>query len=136
MRQMESQRREEIGELQRAQESLANTQLELMEANRKLKEAQDRIRELERAGAAAPAARAEPAYVPSHEAPYEEPLEFTSSFAARLSHLREEIASHAEAAAAAPADVAEPEEEPAEETLSLRERLTRAAAARHRTSSL
>ena len=140
---LESARRSDIVELQRAQESLANTQVELTNANRKLKEAEGRLRELESEGVTAveperPAVPVpdyvtrEPEYVsreaPSPEPEYEAPAE-VSSFAARLSSLRQEIA----AATQPPAEAPVQEEQPAqEEGLSLRERLARAAAARHR----
>ena len=148
---LEAARRSDIEELQRAQEALANTQVELTNANRKLKEADGRIRELgsEVAPAAEPErapvpvpdyvtretenARREPEYGPREPTaaaqPEQEAPAEVSSFAARLSSLRQEIA----AATQPPAEVAAEDEPPAEEEgLSLRERLARAAAARHR----
>jgi hypothetical protein len=147
---LEAARRTDITELQRAQESLANTQVELTNVNRRLKEAEARVRELEGGPSAAPeperpavpvpdyvtrdaAPAREPAYASAAEAGYEAPAEM-SSFAARLSSLRQEIAA---ATQPAPETVPPPEEEPTppaqeEEGLSLRERLARAAAARHR----
>jgi len=125
--------------------------VELTNANRKLKEADGRIRELgsEVAPAAEPErapvpvpdyvtretenARREPEYGPREPTaaaqPEQEAPAEVSSFAARLSSLRQEIA----AATQPPAEVAAEDEPPAEEEgLSLRERLARAAAARHR----
>ena len=148
---LEAARRSDIEELQRAQEALANTQVELTNANRKLREADGRIRELgsEVAPAAEPErapvpvpdyvtretenARREPEYGPREPTaaaqPEQEAPAEVSSFAARLSSLRQEIA----AATQPPAEVAAEDEPPAEEEgLSLRERLARAAAARHR----
>jgi len=148
---LEAARRSDIEELQRAQEALANTQVELTNANRKLKEADGRIRELgsEVAPAAEPErapvpvpdyvtretenARREPEYGPREPTaaaqPEQEAPAEVSSFAARLSSLRQEIA----AATQPPAEVPAEDEPPAEEEgLSLRERLARAAAARHR----
>jgi hypothetical protein len=126
---VEAQRRQELESFQRAQESLANTQLELVEANRRLRAAEDRARELEGAAARptpSPQEAAFPRYepVPAHDlAPTYEP-------------------GHAEVdVEPVPAPVAEDlededlEGEPlGEEALSLRERLARAAAARHRTA--
>ena len=148
---LEAARRSDIEELQRAQGALANTQVELTNANRKLKEADGRIRELgsEVAPAAEPErapvpvpdyvtretenARREPEYGPREPTaaaqPEQEAPAEVSSFAARLSSLRQEIA----AATQPPAEVPAEDEPPAEEEgLSLRERLARAAAARHR----
>jgi len=148
---LEAARRSDIEELQRAQEALANTQVELTNANRKLKEADGRIRELgsEVAPAAEPErapvpvpdyvtretenARREPEYGPREPTaaaqPEQEAPAEVSSFAARLSSLRQEIA----AATQPPAEVPAEDQPPAEEEgLSLRERLARAAAARHR----
>jgi hypothetical protein len=47
IQELESARRQDISQLQHAQESFANTQLELTNASRKLREAEARIRELE-----------------------------------------------------------------------------------------
>ncbi len=125
---VESRRRAEIEELQRAQASLANTQFELIQANRKLKAAEDRVRELER-GAPVPVGVGSGG---TEEGGFEGSLELTS-FAARISSLRQEIAAHVEEISGVPAG-ANGGDEPEEEALSLRERLARAAAARHRTS--
>jgi hypothetical protein len=122
---MENQRREEIVELQRSQEALANTQAELMDSTRKLRAAEDRVRELESATGVA-SSRGVPVYEPSEaeEAPSERP--------GRRPPVAEP-APEPEPVEAARDEEPEAEEMP-EEALSLRERLARAAAARHRTS--
>lgn len=189
---LEGQRARDVSELQRVQEALANTQLELAAATRRTKEAEtlaqkvhagERVsREVAEPPAAPPPAPApspiaspppeSPAPAPSPSAPqapvpvsaarppvaaprdgdslFAEPEEDT--IAARLTRLRSKKPAAAAAAAEmvpaeepAPAEApvassrkgrakaTEPEPEPpAEEGLSLRERLTRAAAARHR----
>ena len=189
---LEGQRAQDVSELQRVQEALANTQLELAAATRRTKEAEalaqkvhagERVsREVVEPPAAPPPAPAPspiaspppdpPAAAPSPPAPqapvpvsaarppaaaprdgdplFAEPEEDT--IAARLTRLRsKKPGAAATAAEKVPADepspaeapvassrkgrakAAEPEPEPpAEEGLSLRERLTRAAAARHR----
>jgi chromosome segregation ATPase len=133
---LEAKRRSEVGELQRAQESYANTQVELREMQRKLKAAEERVRELESGPARPPAPSEAPAPAAASSASgswaaptaEEEPsLEF-GSFASRLSSLRQELAS--QIGSEQEGDAAE--EPPSEEALSLRERLARAAAARHR----
>jgi hypothetical protein len=127
--QMETQRREEIVELQRSQEALANTQVELMDSTRKLRAAEDRVRELESA-AGVQSSRGVPVYEPSQaeaEAPPARPAR-----PARRPPAAEPAAEPEPQEAVAEE---EPQaEEPPEEALSLRERLARAAAARHRTS--
>jgi hypothetical protein len=143
---LEDLRRTDVSELQRAQEALANTQIEATQAKKRAKDLEDRVRELE---AAPPPAAAE-------EYGYEE----VQSFAARLASLvhREaepssepylEPEPHVEPEPSvgrsagpvprverSPARRSEPEPEPTPESdeggLSLRERLARAAAARHR----
>jgi hypothetical protein len=120
---MDAQRHQEIAELQRAHESLANTKAELVQSSRKLKEAQDRARELERQSGGGPAHRSsrrgERGLLP--EAPAEMPA------AARGASMDDEPP---------PSREGQPEEPAAasDEPLSLRERLARAAAARHRPS--
>jgi chromosome segregation ATPase len=115
---VEAQRREEVAELQRVQESFANAQLEMMETTRKLRAAEERVHELEGAGAGG-RRRPETAY------PVLEPEEPPPSFDRPSADDRPDASFEPE-----------PEEEPqiSEEGLSLRERLARAAAARHRTS--
>ena len=156
VRELEERRRADVEELRRAQESLANAQVELVNATRKLKEAQAKIRDLEREVAEAslaaervaaervaaervaaePEPSREPAYASSTfqdpgETDTSGPMEASmSSFAARISSLRQEITSHVEEVAG----VASGNGEDGEEVLSLRERLARAAAARHRPS--
>ena len=58
---LESARRADVEALQRAQESFGNTQVELSNATRKLKEAEARVRELERGGHTRPAPAAKEA---------------------------------------------------------------------------
>ncbi|HYG72792.1 MAG TPA: hypothetical protein VEC15_11000, partial [Actinomycetota bacterium] len=121
-------------------EALANTQSELLAARRRADEAASRVRELERELADAFRAAAsdeppirEPAPVPDYvTAASAEPAPM-SSFAARISGLRREIASHVEEVAGVAHDDAAGDEEP---ELTLRERLARAAAARHRPSGV
>jgi len=122
---LEEARRSDVVELQRAQEALANTQFETTQARRRAKELEVELRDL-RGEPRAPAADAAPEAAP-------EPAEEPTSFAARLAHL---VAEHE-----APKEPAEPDAPAAapevpvaasEEGLSLRERLARAAAARHR----
>ena len=114
---LEAARRSDIEELQRAQEALANTQVELTNANRKLKEADGRIREL--GSEVAPAAEPERAPVPVPD---------------YVTRETENARREPEYGPREPTAAAQPEQEaPAEEEgLSLRERLARAAAARHR----
>jgi hypothetical protein len=133
---MEAQRRSDVAELQIAQQSLVNTQFELMEATRKLKSAEERAigvesgdepaaepRRAPRGRAAAERARVR------HPEPSREPEPTPDHDLAE----REMATFHA-----AEPQVESPDE-PLEETeeelagLSLRERLARAAAARHRT---
>lgn len=111
LRELEEQRRADVAELQRAHEMLANTQVELAEANRRLQQAEARALAgevtPEEVVEARPTRRARPEPVLEEE-PSEEP-----------EPSEEEVEEEAAAAD--------------EEGLSLRERLTRAAAARHRT---
>jgi phage shock protein A len=139
---LESLRRSEVGELQRAQESLASTQVELADAQRKLHAAEDRIRDLqhEAAEARAAAERApEVVPAPTYGAPREDlapaaagDTSQVSSFAARISSLRQEIAAHVEERSGVRPEDLEPD---AGELVPLRERLARAAAARQRSES-
>lgn len=115
---LEERRRSEVSELQRAQEALANTQVEATQATKRAKEAEARVRDLEEA--AREAAEALPAT-------YEVAEEFRQpSITSRLAALHREPAPEAQPAG-------EGEAAP-DEGLSLRERLARAAAARHRPS--
>lgn len=131
---LEAARRTDIAELQRAQEALANTQYEAAQALRRAKELERELAVLREAvpeGAAAP------------EAPQEE----RPTIGERLAALARERASTpsptpaptpagaeipSEQPAERPGAEPEPTPEPTEEGLSLRERLARAAAARHR----
>jgi len=125
---LEALRRNEVSDLQRAQESLANTQVELMDSHRKLRAAEDRVRELE--GGAGPSRRA-PA--PEHRpASSEEDDEAVWTYESSDAGLGPSFAALAPDETANGVETSEPEELP-EEALSLRERLARAAAARHRT---
>jgi hypothetical protein len=115
---LEELRRSEVSELQRAQESLANTQVEGAQAAKRAKDAEARIRELEEAARGGREAAPQPTY--------EAPEEFLQpSITSRLAALRREPA---------PEPVGEEEAASPDEGLSLRERLARAAAARHRPS--
>jgi chromosome segregation ATPase len=115
---LEELRRSEVSELQRAQESLANTQVEAAQAAKRAKDAEARIRELEEAAQGAREAAPQPTY--------EAPEEFLQpSITSRLAALRREPA---------PEAIGEEEAASPDEGLSLRERLARAAAARHRPS--
>lgn len=117
---LEEARRNDVTELQRAQEALANTQFEATQAQRNVKDLEDRIKKLQAAPAPEPAPAVE---VPDYVTEQGE----GASFSSRLASLVREHES------GAPAESGEPP--PAagdEEALSLRERLARAAAARHR----
>jgi chromosome segregation ATPase len=117
---LEELRRGEVAELQRAQEALANTQVESAQAAKRAKDAEARVRELEEA----PQGAREAAPQPTYDAP-EEFLQ--PSITSRLAALRREAAPEAE-------PIGEEEAASPDEGLSLRERLARAAAARHRPS--
>ncbi|MEX2203652.1 MAG: hypothetical protein WD965_06145 [Actinomycetota bacterium] len=130
---MESQRRSDVSELSVAQQSLANTQFELMEATRKLKSAEER---LAGEGDDEPAEK-RPARRPRtergllrHPEPYPE-----AEPARDLEPAEEEMAVFhpAEPDIETPSDLPPQESEEELAGLSLRERLARAAAARHRT---
>jgi hypothetical protein len=137
VRELEDARRTDVAELQHAQESLANTQIELTKATRRARELEDRLRELEHEQVEAPAYEA-PAYeAPAYETPAYVTEAETPSITSRFADLvREHEAAPAAVSAAPeaePTPAAEPAPEPApDEGLSLRERLARAAAARHR----
>lgn len=145
VRELEDQRRKDVSELQRAQEMLVNTQLELTEAARKLKAAEVRMAELE-AGAAAPALEEAAPELPAptrarhrggrrarkERAPVEAEAP-TETVAPREEALEAPEAPPEQERPAEPREPERPVVEEEEEGLSLRERLTRAAAARHRT---
>jgi hypothetical protein len=135
---LENARRADVVELQRAQESFANTQVELSNATRKLRDAEARIRELQAVPAVEPDPRAESAPVPDYvvEAASEDPA--ISGDDAEV-YLTPEDAGNGrdEPKKASPrkreATPQDEREEPVvEEGLSLRERLARAAAGRRR----
>lgn len=145
VRELEDQRRSDVSELQRAHEMLANTQAELTQATRRLKEAEARAAEASVGAPPEPLSEGVQEPTPARTArrrgrrepvPEPEPVEPVG--------IEPEPAAERPAAASAapaPAGVGSVEEEPGdlgepeleEEGLSLRERLTRAAAARHRT---
>jgi len=133
--QMESQRRSDVSELQVAQQSLANTQFELMEATRKLKAAEER---LAGEGGDEPAEAKRPARRSRTERGllrHPEPSRETEPVR-DVEPIEEEMAVSRPTGPSidAPSDL--PSDEETEEDLaglSLRERLARAAAARHRT---
>ena len=115
---LEERRRSEVSELQRAQEALANTQVEATQATKRAKEAERRVGELEEAARQAAEALPETSEVAEE---FQQP-----SISSRLAALHREPAPEAQPAG-------EGEAVP-DEALSLRERLARAAAARHRPS--
>lgn len=117
---LEELRRSEVSELQHAQETLANTQVEATQAAKRAKEAEARVRELEETARAAAENVPEPTYEVAEE--FRQP-----SITSRLAALHREPAPEAK-----PTD--EGDAAPPDEGLSLRERLARAAAARHRPS--
>lgn len=116
LKEIDANRQAEVGELQRAREALATTQVELLEAKSARREAEARVQELE-GRVAELGARAEA----------EEPAAPVGSFSGRLAELRQEFADSSRAA-----EASAPDGEEVGDVLSLRERLTRAAAARHR----
>ncbi len=126
---LEALRRNEVSDLQRAQESLANTQVELMDTNRKLKAAEERVREMEGGGEASSRRGGAPEYRPASS---EEDDATVWNYESSDAGLGSPFAGLASDESANGGGESEPEEPP-EETLSLRERLARAAAARHRT---
>jgi chromosome segregation ATPase len=133
---MQAQRQDEITQLQRAHESLANTQAELMQSNRKLKDVQDRARELERAGGGAPAPGPAGPSRRSEPAPPVEDESEAEAFRRRIATMQDDMANPEPERKPAPEPMAPPAaEEESAEPLSLRERLARAAAARHRTGT-
>ena len=141
---LESARRADIEALQRAQESFGNTQVELSNATRKLKEAEARVRELERGGHTRPApaakdangdAAAVPDYVTASDEgrlPSEDVDDVEDGYPS-LEAFGDGGAPHTWETTGPPPEP-EPTVEPEEEGLSLRERLARAAAGRKRLS--
>ena len=137
---LENARRADVAELQRAHEAFANTQLELSNTTRKLREAEARVKELERSGGGAtkePGRKTESgpsaAPVPTYVAAAADPDAWNE--------VQDPFDDTADAFATAPdtwSDSQAPAEEPLAdepaEGLSLRERLARAAAARRRIS--
>jgi chromosome segregation ATPase len=116
---LEAQRRQDVSELQRVQEALANTQLELAAATKRAKQAESSARTLK--------AVEDVAEPPAEEAP-DDSLE---TIAARLSRARGRKRAVEPEETEAPAPE-EPDTDAPAVGLSLRERLARAAAARHR----
>jgi hypothetical protein len=139
VRELEDARRKEIVELQTAHERLANSQAELIATAKRAKEAEAELKRVVSAAAAIPAP------VPAREPEtYEEPTyEPATTLAGRLSRLahRPDEESPAEEPTEEPTEepadepAAASAEEPSTEAESLRTRLTRAAAARHRLST-
>ncbi|MGA9160027.1 MAG: hypothetical protein WB297_04075 [Actinomycetota bacterium] len=136
---IENARRADVVELQRAQEQFANTQVELSNAARKLREAEAPVEELERAGRSRPVrsdeAEGEPAPVPGYVTGLDRDpwAAETSDEVPSLGAFGDGGSPHGwETTGSDPEPVAE--EEPGSEGLSLRERLARAAAAGRRLS--
>ncbi|MFB3739496.1 MAG: hypothetical protein ACE14W_11110, partial [Candidatus Velamenicoccus archaeovorus] len=145
---LEAQRRTDISELQRTQQALANTQYEMTETARRAKEAEERLRELQGEGPVPRPMRVEA----SNGGPVGAGDELTSAFDAMAppEWVADTSAGDVEPpgggeggdGSASPADgdavgedLPERHVTPSKEGLSLRERLTRAAAARHRISA-
>ena len=137
---LENARRADVVELQRAHEAFANTQLELSNTVRKLREAEALVKELERSGGgrskgakrqAEPASEAAPAPVPTYVAAADDP-EAWSQVEDPFGDVSDAFAAAPDTWSDPPATVEEPLEEEPAEGLSLRERLARAAAARKR----
>jgi hypothetical protein len=130
---MESQRRSDVSELQIAQQSLANTQFELIEVTRKLKAAEERVAGV---GGDEPAEEKRPSRRPRSERGLLRHPEPPRESGSDLEPAEEEMTAFHPAE---PQIETPPDQPPDEETeedlagLSLRERLARAAAARHRT---
>ena len=145
---LESARRADVVALQRAQESFANTQVELSNAMRKLKEAETRVRELERGGHTRPAPAAKKAdgdadAVPDYVTASDDgrpPSDDVDDLAdvddgyPSLEAFGDGGAPHTWETTGPPPEPEPTVEEPEEEGLSLRERLARAAAGRKRLS--
>jgi hypothetical protein len=147
VRSLEAGRRTDIATLQRAQESLANTQIELLRTTKELRAASERIRQLEADVGDPPAevplpetrrvAYREPASTepsapamappptPAPEPPLVEETDPMEGLAARISRLRGEISAHVEGVTSSASNG-----DGDGRFLSMRERLERAAAAR------
>jgi hypothetical protein len=122
---LETQRRQDVSELQRVQEALANTKHELATATKQTKQVESSVRPLQ--------AVQDMAEAPAGEARASE----EETIATRLSRAKGRKRPIDTEEQAAPAEPAAPEEPAAAAPsggLSLRERLARAAAARHRVS--
>jgi chromosome segregation ATPase len=141
---LENARRADVAELQKAHEAFANTQLELSNTTRKLREAEARVKEFERSGNApgkvakkkkgpAPARDADAAPVPAYVAAADDPQAW-GEVDDPFGDTSEAFEMSEEAWSDPPAPVEEPGEEEPDEGLSLRARLARAAAARKRLS--
>lgn len=141
---LENARRADVAELQRAHESFANTQLELSNTVRKLREAEARVKEFERSGGGSgkaskhrrePAAArdAEPAPVPTYVSAADDP-EVWNEVEDPFGDSSDAFAAAVDKWSDSPAPAEDPVEEEPAEGLSLRERLSRAAAARKRLS--
>jgi len=137
---LENARRADIVELQRAQESFGNTQVELSNATRKLRVAEARIRELEMTGNAPPRIEAEPDAEPAPVPSYVVASEGDLSFSQDVDETYPSVEAFGDGGSPHTWETTnldpEPEaaEEPPAEGLSLRERLARAAAGRKRLS--
>ncbi len=133
VRELEDARSKEIVELQSAQERLANSQSELIATTKRAKEAEAELKRVVSAAAAIPAPVASGSE--TYEEPVYEPATTLAGRLSRLAHRPEEESPAEEPAAEAAEEPAAEAEEPATEAESLRTRLARAAAARHRTST-
>ncbi|HEX9121945.1 MAG TPA: hypothetical protein VF984_01080 [Actinomycetota bacterium] len=134
---LEGLRREEVSELQRTQQAQANTQYEMTEMARRAKQADERLRELEGESPIPRQLKEWPPGSADTELDSDEALASALETIAPAEWVADTSASDVEGSedVQAPDDVPENHVMPSKEGLSLRERLTRAAAARHRISS-
>jgi hypothetical protein len=142
---LETLRREDVSQLQRTQQALANTQYEMTGAARRAKEAEERLRELEgespvprplRGAASKPGdADADPGEALVSAIETMTPPGWVADTSAGEVEGTGEMDVPAAPADEADEDVPENHVMPSKEGMSLRERLTRAAAARHRISA-
>jgi chromosome segregation ATPase len=141
IRELEEARRKEVVEVQTAQERLANSQAELIATTKRAKESEEKLKSALTATAEAEAATAarEPR---AFEEPSFEPIATLAGRLSRLARKPEDVPSEEQEPATADASPAEPAteeaaaaEEAGSEAESLRSRLARAAAARHRPPS-